>query len=201
MLVWVRVFLYALIVVVGGAALIVAAFGPERGVRILEDFAATKVGGPFAMVDHDGRAVTDADYRGRYMVVFFGFTNCPDVCPTELQTVTAALDSLPKPTLEKIQPLFVTVDDERDTPAAMKAYLANFHPRFIGLTGTAAQIEAIKKVYRAYAAKGERNKDGEFMIEHAGFLYVMGPDGKFAEVLKPGLKPDELAAKLRRTVG
>ncbi|MSP51133.1 MAG: SCO family protein [Alphaproteobacteria bacterium] len=200
MLVWIRAVLYGLIVLVAGAAIIVGVYGPERGFRIIDDVTSTKVGGPFAMIDHTGKAVTDADYRGKYMLVFFGFTNCPDICPTELQTISAALDLFPPATLERVQPLFVTVDDERDTPAAIKEYLGAFHPRFVGLTGSSAQVAAITKVYRAYALKGPANRDGMFMIEHAGFIYLMSPEGAFVDIFRPGQQPNDLAKKLKRKI-
>lgn len=139
------------------------------------------VGGPFEMTDHNGKRVSEKDFLGRYMLAFFGFTYCPDVCPSELQTMSAALDRM-GPEAEKIQPVFVTVDPARDTPEAMKAYVANFHPRLIGLTGSEEDVARMARAYRIYygRAKGyEEAKD--YLMDHSAILYLMGPDGKFVK--------------------
>ena len=125
------------------------------------------VGGPFSLTDQDGRRVSEKDFLGKHMLVFFGYTYCPDICPTELQVMTAALDTL-GPEAEKIQPVFVSVDPERDTPEVLKSYVENFGPRLIGLTGTPEEIAAIAKAYRVYYAKAgqpglaRRLSDGSF---------------------------------------
>jgi protein SCO1/2 len=114
--------------------------------------ARPAVGGPFALVDSEGRAVTDADFRGRFMLVYFGFTYCPDVCPTSLTYIAQALDRL-GPDADKVVPVFITVDPERDTPEQLKEYVRHFHPKLVGLTGTPEQIAAAAKAYRVYFAK------------------------------------------------
>jgi protein SCO1/2 len=137
------------------------------------------VGGPFALTDHTGRRVTDQDFRGRYMLVFFGFTYCPDVCPSALQLISAALDRL-GPKAERVVPLFITLDPERDTPEHLAEYVKSFHPRLIGLTGSASDIEAAAKAYRVYFRKvADPKSTAEYTIDHTVFIYVMGPDGTY----------------------
>ncbi len=154
------------------------------------------VGGPFSLVDGSGRVVTDADFRGRWMLVYFGYTFCPDVCPTELQLVSATLDAL-GPDAAKIVPLFITIDPARDTPATMAGYVKLFDDRLIGLTGTEAQIAAVARAYRVYYAKAERKDTTEYLMDHSSFLYLMGPGGKLRALYRPGTSAQELAASLR----
>jgi cytochrome oxidase Cu insertion factor (SCO1/SenC/PrrC family) len=110
------------------------------------------IGGPFSLTDQTGRPVTDADYRGRYMLIYFGFTFCPDVCPTELQVMATALDQLGRQA-DEVQPIFITIDPERDTPSQLAGYVSQFHPRMAGLTGTPEQIASVARAYRVYYAK------------------------------------------------
>ncbi len=136
-----------------------------------------QIGGAFSLTDHNGKAVTEKDYAGSYLLVFFGFASCPEVCPTELQKIAQVLELLGEEKAAKIQPLFITVDPERDTPEALKAYVAEFHPKLVGLTGTAEQIEAVKKAYRVYASKVQMEGMEGYMMDHSAFTYFMGPDG------------------------
>ena len=138
------------------------------------------VGGPFAMTNQDGKRVTEKDFLGSYMLVFFGFTYCTDVCPTELQVMTAALDQMGEAG-GKIQPVFVTVDPERDTPETLKAYVENFSPRLIGLTGSAGDVAAIAKAYRVYYQKVASGTGKDYEMDHSSIIYLMGPDGKFVK--------------------
>jgi protein SCO1/2 len=136
------------------------------------------VGGPFTMTDQDGRRVTEKDFLGRYMLVFFGFTYCPDVCPTELQVMTAALAELGSKA-DDIQPVLVSIDPQRDTPEILKAYVANFSPRLMGLTGSAEDVAAMAKVFRVYYQKVKGPSDADYTMDHSSIIYLMGPDGKF----------------------
>jgi protein SCO1/2 len=145
---------------VGGAAAL--ALFPQARERLLPGIntkviGQALVGGPFTLTDHTGKRVTDQDFHGRTMLVFFGFTFCPDVCPSGLQVMSAALDKL-GPKAERVVPILITVDPERDTPAQLALYVSSFHPRLIGLTGTPAEIEAVAKAYRAYVKKVEDPK-------------------------------------------
>lgn len=139
------------------------------------------VGGPFTLTNQDGKRVTDQDFRGRYMLIFFGFTYCPDVCPGELQVMSAAIDQLGADG-DRIQPIFITIDPARDTPEAMKLYVSNFHPRMVGLTGSDADIAAVAKAYRVYYAKAKGSENSpDYLMDHSTILYLMGPDGKFVK--------------------
>lgn len=136
------------------------------------------VGGPFTLTDHTGKTVKDSDFRGKYLLVFFGFTFCPDVCPTELQVMAAALDQL-GPEADAISPLFITIDPDRDTPDVMKAYVENFSPRLTGLTGTQEQIATVAKAYRVYYAKAGKTGTPDYTMDHSTIIYLMAKDGSF----------------------
>ena len=153
------------------------------------------IGGAFTLIDHNGKTVTDANFRGRYMLVFFGYTFCPDVCPTALQTIAKVMDLLGAKA-DKVQPVFISVDPERDTPKVLKSFMENFHPRMVGLTGSPEQVAAAAKVYRVYFAKA--NDEDEYLMDHSANIYLMGPDGKFVTYFRHGgFTPDTLAAKVR----
>jgi len=158
------------------------------------------VGGPFALTDGDGKPVTDKDYRGKYMLIYFGYTFCPDVCPTTLNAVADALDKAGAKA-DKIRPLFITVDPKRDNPAVVKQFAAAFGPRIVGLTGTPEQIAAVAKEYRVYYAE-HRTGTGpdDYTMDHSSVLYLMGPDGRFVAPIRADLAPDAMAAALGRLV-
>jgi cytochrome oxidase Cu insertion factor (SCO1/SenC/PrrC family) len=156
-------------------------------------------GGPFNLIDHNGRSVTDAAYRGRWMLVFFGYTDCPDECPLTLQKMATALNAL-GPLADRIVPLFITVDPARDTPDRLTAYLANFGSRIIGLTGNSEQIAAAAKVYRVYYSPAEHEQSGIDPVSHSTLLYLMNPSGKLDTLLRPDTGADQLAAALRGRV-
>jgi len=137
------------------------------------------VGGPFTLTDHTGRRVTDKDFRGQHLLVFFGFTYCPDVCPSGLQVMTAALEEL-GPKAEKITPIFISVDPERDTPEQLALYVSSFHPRLVGLTGTPEEIQQVAKAYRVYYKKVEdEGSTAGYTIDHTSIIYLMSPTGEF----------------------
>jgi len=151
------------------------------------------VGGAFDLVDHKGRSVTQADFEGRYLVVYFGFTFCPDICPTELHAISTALDMLGKDA-DKIQPLFITVDPDRDDAEAMAGYISNFHPAFTGLTGTPEQIRRAAEAYRVYYAKAPLSEaPGDYTMNHTSFIYVMDCEGRYIRHISVGTKPEEMA--------
>ncbi len=162
--------------------------------------SAFKVGGPFTLVDHTGKTVTDADFRGRYLLIYFGYTYCPDVCPTTLQTMTQALDLLGEKA-ERVQPLFITVDPERDTADVLADYVTAFHPRLIGLTGAADQIARAAKAYGVYYAKAEPSEpDAPYLMDHSSFVYLMGPDGRYLTVFPHGTAPEDMAKTLEDVI-
>jgi protein SCO1/2 len=154
------------------------------------------VGGPFALTDGSGKRVTDKDFRGRYMLVFFGFTSCPDICPAGLQLISAVLDNLGSKA-DRLVPIFVSVDPERDTPEKLAGYVKNFNARFVGLTGTPEEIAAVTKAYRVYYKKVPNAEvAGDYGMDHTSIIYVMGPDGEFVTHFTPATTLDEMTAKL-----
>ncbi|RYB07906.1 SCO family protein [Lichenibacterium ramalinae] len=156
--------------------------------------AATGIGGPFALVDGDGRAVTQADVAGQPMLVFFGYTHCPDVCPTTLDAISQTLKALGPD--GKVRALFITLDPERDTPAVMKDYVSSFDPRILGLTGSQAAVDKVAREYRVYAKKVPTG-DGGYSVDHTGVVYLMDRKGNFVESFNPDLdKPAEAAKTL-----
>lgn len=156
---------------------------------------ASSVGGPFRLVDQNGATVTEADLKGKATLVFFGFTRCPDVCPTALYEITQALAAM-GPEAAKAQALFVTVDPERDTPEAMKAYLSAFAPQIRGLTGSLEAVQAMTKEYRAYAKKAP-TKTGDYTMDHTSIVYLMDRNGAFVAPLNLKRTPEEVAAEIR----
>jgi len=158
------------------------------------------VGGSFTLTNQDGKRVTDQDFRGKYMLIFFGYTYCPDVCPSELQVMSAALDQM-GPEADRIQPIFITIDPARDTPDTLKVYVSNFSPRMVGLTGSDEDIAAVAKSYRIYYAKAkgtENQKD--YLMDHSTILYLMGPDGKFVKHFTYGTEAKTLAEALHQSI-
>lgn len=156
------------------------------------------IGGPFELTDHTGKRVSDRDYRGKYMLVFFGFTLCPDVCPTGLQVIAAALDKL-GPKAETLTPIFISLDPARDTPAQLASYVQSFHPRLIGLTGTQAEIDAVAKAYRVYSKRVDDPKStAGYTIDHSTFVYVMGPDGSYVTHFTHATPVDAMTARLAK---
>lgn len=163
--------------------------------------AGARIGGPFTLTDQNGKAVTDADFAGKYRIVYFGYTYCPDVCPTDLAKIGTALRTLDKQaprTAQKIVPLFITVDPERDTPAQLKEYVANFHPRLVGLTG---KPEAIAQVAKEYAiAYMKQPTPSGYLMGHTQVAYLMGPDGKPITSLPLEKDPKAIVAELEHWV-
>ncbi len=156
------------------------------------------IGGPFALIDQDGRAVTDQTYRGRWMLIYFGYTFCPDVCPTELAVVAQALDKLAPGDRNLVAPIFITIDPARDNPAVMKDYVAAFHPAMIGLTGSEEQVAVAMKAYKVYGAKAKSDDPANYTVDHSSILYLVGPDGRFTQHFPHGTSADDLAAALKK---
>ncbi len=149
----------------------------------------------FSLIDHTGQEVTQADYADRWQLVFFGFTNCPDVCPTTLAYMASVLDLLGKDA-DQVAPIFITVDPERDTVPVMAEYVSVFHPSLIGLTGTEAQVTEAARNFRTWYERTEDNSapDGYFMV-HGGYIYLMQPGGEFEAVYQEGGQPPEVLAQ------
>ncbi|HEY7232121.1 MAG TPA: SCO family protein [Pseudolabrys sp.] len=158
--------------------------------------AASAIGGSFKLTDQNGQPVTDADLKGKPYLVFFGYTHCPDVCPTTLFDVSEVLRALGKDA-DRTGALFITVDPERDTPAVMKDYLSSFDPHLHGATGDRSSIEAVEKAYRVYAKKVP-TQDGDYSMDHTALVYLMDKQGRFVAPFSLKRKPEEAAADLRR---
>ena len=162
---------------------------------------AAAIGGPFTLTDGAGKTVTDRSFRGKYMLVYFGYTFCPDVCPTTLTQVADALDKLGA-RADQVQPLFITVDPARDTAPVVGQYAAAFGPRLDGLTGTAEQVAAVAKEYRVYYAPHRTGPNpGDYTMDHSSILYVMDPQGRFDGIIRADEDADAMAADLSKLVG
>lgn len=172
--------LFAMLVLVVAMAIgtVALLFGGWRDEAQVTGTGTALVGGPFTLTDHSGRKMTDADFRGKYMLIFFGYTYCPDVCPTELQVMAEALKQL-GPRGESITPVFISIDPERDTPETLKSYVENFDPRMVGLTGTSDEIAAVAKAYRVYYAKAGKTATPDYLMDHSSIIYLMDPQGRF----------------------
>lgn len=193
------VIIAALAFVFGGLAAILALPGArDHLLPSATSVGQALVGGPFSLTDQNGRRVTDADFRGKYMLILFGFTYCPDICPSGLQVMSAALDQL-GPKGDKVVPIFISVDHERDTPEQLKMYLDSFHKRMVGLTGSAEEIAAAAKAYRVYYKKvtDEKSTAG-FTYDHSALMYLMGPDGKYVTHFSHAAGPDAIAQRLAK---
>lgn len=156
------------------------------------------VGGPFSLIDHTGKRVTEKDFLGRYMLVLFGFTYCPDVCPSGLQVMAAALDKLGAKA-QKVTPIFISLDPERDTPEQLAQYVTSFHPRLVGLTGALDEVDRVAKAYRVYYKKVRDEKStATYTIDHTALIYLMGPDGSYAAHFSHSTNVDALADRLAK---
>ncbi|MGI4952941.1 MAG: SCO family protein [Janthinobacterium lividum] len=162
---------------------------PEPGVPI---------GGPFVLHDGDGRRVTEQQFRGRWMLVYFGYTHCPDACPTALQDMATAMDQLGDKKKD-VALVFITVDPERDTPAVVKDYVSAFEAGITALSGSAAEVADAARAYRVYYAK-HPTKDGGYDMDHSSIIYLMDPEGRFVANFTHETPPDQIAAKLRGLV-
>jgi cytochrome oxidase Cu insertion factor (SCO1/SenC/PrrC family) len=179
-----------------GVIAVIGWFGPMLTARDEGDGNAA-IGGPFELIDQHGRTVTDKDFRGRPMLIYFGFAYCPDICPTSLARNAAALDLLGKEG-EAIQPILITVDPERDTPELLKRYAEAFDPRLIALTGSPEQIAAVAKAYRVFYKKVEEGRGpGDYLIDHSAFTYLIDGEGHFRQFFRHDLSAEAMAERLR----
>ena len=162
------------------AGSIAAGYWIVSGGRIAgQESAANLIGGPFTLTDETGAAVSNEDLTGHYMLVFFGYTYCPDFCPTTLTVITQALDMLDPKVAEKVEPVFITIDPERDTAKALGEYSQHFHDKIHFLTGTPEQIAEVAEAYRVFYQKVESEKFSDYLMDHSTITYLMGPDGRY----------------------
>jgi cytochrome oxidase Cu insertion factor (SCO1/SenC/PrrC family) len=154
------------------------------------------IGGPFELIDHTGARRTDADYHGKLALIYFGYTYCPDVCPTDLQAMASALDLLGDAS-RAVQPLFITIDPERDTPKNLANYVPLFHPRLVGLTGEAEAVRRAARAYKAYYAKVVVPESSDYAMDHSGFIYLVDASGRYLGFFPPGTSPERMATIIR----
>ena len=154
------------------------------------------IGGAFTLINGDGQTVSDQDFRSKWMLIYFGYTFCPDVCPTSLSLMSEALDKLPADRQKMITPVFITVDPARDTAAVVKDYVAAFRPDMIGLTGSQDQVAAMMRNYKVYAARAKGDDPAHYTVDHSSILYLVGPDGRFVAHFAHGTNSSDIAAAL-----
>ncbi len=165
----------------------------------VQAMAGVKIGGPFTLTDMNGGVVTEKSYGGQYKLIYFGFTMCPVICPTGLQKIAKALDKA-GPAAERVQPVFITIDPERDTPDTLKQYVKQFHPRLVGLTGTKTDIERVEKSYHVYASKAQDESATDYLIDHSTFTYFIDPDGNLLSLYKDDDTADFMADDIRKKI-
>ena len=187
-------FLGGLVILGGGVFLGLASRDTPRGAA--GTLLASAIGGPFQLVDQNGKTVTDADLKGKWSLVYFGYTHCPDACPTALNDVAVALDEL-GPKRAEVRPVFITVDPERDTPAVLKSYVTAFDAPILALTGTPQEIAQAAKGYRVYYAK-HPEEGGDYSMDHSSVIYVMDPQGRFTASFTHENSPEEIAERLKK---
>jgi protein SCO1/2 len=161
--------------------------------QLMDDlmWARGPIGGPFALIDHNGRQRTDAEFRGKLMVIYFGYISCPDICPSDLTSITLALNQLGD-TADEVQPIFITLDPERDTPGHLAEYVKAFHPRLLGLTGAPDEIRKVATAYKAYYVKAGNAGGADYAVDHTAFIYLVGRDGGYLGFLPPSTTPERL---------
>ncbi len=157
------------------------------------------IGGPFSLTDEKGEPVTDQTYKGSYRLIYFGYTFCPDACPTELQVMAEAMDDL-HDDAARVQPIFITIDPERDTVKQLAGYVPMFYPRLAGLTGTPAEIAQVAKEYKVFYSKADQ-PSGAYLMNHSSFVYLMDPDGKFLTVFPSDMDSEKMASEIRKAMG
>jgi len=154
------------------------------------------IGAPFDLVDQNGRHRTDVEFRGKLMLLYFGYTFCPDVCPTDLKAIASAIDALGA-AAGSVQPIFITVDPQRDTAERLRGYVSSFHPRLIALTGSEHDIRELALAYKVYYARIPADGNAPYAIDHSGFIYLVGIDGNYLGFFPPGTPPDRMVEIIR----
>src|SRR6478609_7524710 len=181
----------------GGSA---AAAEQPSAAQMMDDlmYGRGPVGGPFTLTDQTGRQRSDTEFRGKLMIVYFGYSYCPDVCPADLMAITLALDAL-GPAAEGVQPVFITIDPERDTKV-LADYVSAFHHSLVGLTGSLDEIRKVANSYKAFYVKVQDERSGDYSIDHAGVIYLMGRNGEYLGFMPPQTNPNRLTEVLRKSL-
>jgi protein SCO1 len=176
----------------------IAGAEPPSADQLMDDLMWNRgpIGAPFTLTDQEGHRRSDAEFRGKLMLIYFGYTTCPDICPTDLMTIAEAIDALGK-LGDAVQPIFITIDPERDTVPKLADYVSSFHPRLIGLTGTSAEIRKIALAYKVYYAKRDIERGEDYTIDHTGVTYLVGRDGKYLGFVPPQTTPKRLAEVIK----
>jgi cytochrome oxidase Cu insertion factor (SCO1/SenC/PrrC family) len=194
-----RILGFAAALLAAGAARPTRAQSPDdrSAARLMDDLMWNRgpIGGPFALIDHTGKTRTDQDFRGKLLLIYFGYTYCPDVCPTDLQQIGLAVDALGA-AAEAVQPLFITLDPERDTAAHLAEYVPLFHSRLVGLTGSAEQIKRVALAYKVYYAKFPPDA-ADYVIDHSSFIYLVDETGRYLGFLPPGTSADRMVEVIK----
>ena len=193
----VAVLLAGFVILGGGAFLALSLHETPRGAA--GTLLASAIGGPFQLVDQNGKTVTNADLKGKWSLVYFGYTHCPDACPTALNDISIALDEL-GPKRDAVRPVFITVDPERDTPEVLKSYVTSFDAPILALTGTPEEIAQAAKDYRVYYAK-HPEAGGDYSMDHSSVIYVMDPDGRFTASFTHESAPEQISERLKKLLG
>jgi cytochrome oxidase Cu insertion factor (SCO1/SenC/PrrC family) len=157
------------------------------------------IGGPFTLTDQHGERVTEQDFAGRFMLIYFGYTFCPDICPTSLTVMAAAIDELPQAQAEQVVPVFITVDPARDTVEQLAAYAPLFHPRLVALTGSEEEVREAARAYRVYYHVPEEEGD-TYLVDHSSFVYLMGPDGSYRTHFGIDAAPEAVAERIAEEI-
>jgi cytochrome oxidase Cu insertion factor (SCO1/SenC/PrrC family) len=192
---------YLLVALLWAAAPIAAEELPSAE-QLMDDLMWSRgpIGGPFTLTDHTGHLRSDTEFRGKLMPIYFGYTYCPDICPADLMTISQAVDALGEAG-EAVQPVFITIDPERDTVERLADYVPSFHPRLIGLTGTPADIRHVALAYKAYYAKREGQEGEDYTVDHTGVTYLVGRDGQYLGFVPPQTTPERLVEVIRAQLG
>ena len=171
----------------------------EGAARMMSELMSGKgpVGGPFTLTDQGGARRSLAHFRGKLVLLYFGFTYCPDVCPTDLMTVGNLVRSLGAAG-EQVQPVFVTLDPERDKPEALRAYVASFHPRFVALTGSESEVRRVASSYKVYFEKVKPPGASTYLIDHTAYVFLLDREGKFLTLFPPGTPQERMAVMVRQ---
>jgi protein SCO1/2 len=169
----------------------------EASRRKVTSSGDARIGGLWSLVDHEGRPQTSSDFKGQYTLIYFGFTYCPDICPEELKKMARALNMLPEAAQTQITPLMISVDPWRDSIAQLAGYVKEFHPKMIGLVGTPQQVDHITRAFRVYTSKGPEETEGDYLMDHSIFMYLMDKEGKFLDYYGVAMDAEEIAESIQ----